>query len=136
MNVRNLFEVFACMMSINLNAKESGSKVTLSADGTSTAYLLSRVQRIGHDTRAIFPSVSAKICGIEESVYVFPKPVSKTFYVDGVDETDTDLIVYDKDGKCLCAEYGNEIEIDHLKEGIYFLSIDDYYVRFQKINLA
>lgn len=133
MNVRNLFGLFTWLFSSNPDAKECGNKVTLSADGSSTAYLLSRVQRIGFKgTRTLYVSSSIEIYGSKEDVYVYPEPVSKSFYVNGVDEDDTDLIIYDKNGRCLCAEYGNEIDIFHLQEGTYYLGIDDYYIRFNK----
>jgi hypothetical protein len=154
MNVRTVLGMFAWMMSSNPDVNEDGSLVSVSADKNSTKYLLSRVQRInaneddtnstisivtkygdkkGNCKKSIYASHSTKICGVEvQNVYVFPIPVSNTLYVNGVDEDDTNLIVYDINGNCIFGEYGNEIEVDHLQEGIYILGINDYFVRFTK----
>lgn len=154
MNVRTFFGVIAWMLSSSLDASEVSGLVAISADGDPTTYLLSRVQRINvlaNDTegamsvvtkdgyeegvyqKMIFASVSTKICGVEVSnVYVYPNPVSNTLYVNGVDEEETHLIIYDHNGNCLLGEYGNEIDVTFLPKGNYILGVDDHYVKFIK----
>ena len=154
MNVRTVFGVLAWMLSSSLDASEVSSLVAISADGNTTAYLLSQVQRINVSTndtegamsvvnkdgyeegeykKIIFPSLSTKICGTEvHNVYIYPNPVSNTLYVNGVDEDDTHLIIYDMNGNCISGEYGNEIDVAFLQKGTYILGINDYFVKFIK----
>ena len=154
MNVRTVFGVLAWMLSSSLDASEVNSLVAISADGNATTYLLSQVQRInvsangtngamsvvnkegyeeGEYRKLIFPTVSTNICGAEvQNIYVYPNPVSNTLYVNGVDGNDTNLIIYDMNGKCISSEYGNEIDVAVLQKGTYILGINDYFVKFIK----
>ena len=66
------------------------------------------------------------------NVYVFPNPVSNTIHVSGVDEEDTDLIVFDMNGKCLLYEKGNELDVTDLNKGTYILFVDNLRVKFIK----
>jgi hypothetical protein len=154
MNVRTIFGVLAWMLSSSLDASEVNSIIAISADGNTSTYLLSQVQRIdvstndtdgtmsvvnkngskeGNYQKLIFPSVPTSINGVEvHNVYVYPNPVSNTLYVNGVDENDTHLVVYDMNGNCISGEYGNEIEVAFLPKGTYILGINDYFVKFIK----
>ena len=153
MNVRTVFGVLAWMLSSSLDAQEVSSLAGVSADGNSTTYLLSQVQRIdvsANDTKGamsiiskngnedgeyqkiIFASVSTEINGVEvHNVYVYPNPVQNTLYVNGVNE-DTYLMIYDMNGKYITKEYGNEIDVAPLQKGTYILGINDYFVKFIK----
>jgi hypothetical protein len=153
MNVRTVFGVLAWMLSSSLDAQEVSSLIGVSADGNSTTYLLSQVQRIdvsANDTKGamsmiskngneegeyqkiIFASVSTEINGVEvHNVYVYPNPVQNTLYVNGVNE-DTYLMIYDMNGKYITKEYGNEIDVAPLQKGTYILGINDYFVKFIK----
>jgi hypothetical protein len=154
MNVRTIFGVLAWMFTSSLDASEVNNILAVSADGDSTSYLLSQVQRInvsanskegtmsvvskngyeeGTYKKIIFPSMTTNICGVEVSnVYVYPNPVSHTLFVNGVDEDDTHLIIYDMNGNCISGEFGNEIEVAFLQKGTYILGINDYFVKFIK----
>ena len=154
MNVRTVFGVLAWMMSSSLDASEVSSLIAISADGNPTTYLLSEVQRInvsandtegtmsiiskdGHEygsyQKIIFASVTTKICGVNvPNVYVYPNPVSNILYINGVDEEDTSLVIYDIDGNYILEEDGNEIEVSYLPKGTYILGINNYYVKFIK----
>ena len=153
MNVRTVFGVLAWMLSSSLDAQEVSSLVGVSADGNSTTYLLSQVQRIdvsangtngamsvvnkdgyeeGEYQKIIFASVSTEINGVEvHNVYVYPNPVQNTLYVNGVNDA-TYLIIYDMNGKYITKEYGNEIDVAPLPKGTYILGINDYFVKFIK----
>lgn len=154
MNVRTVFGVLAWMLSSSLDASEVSQLVAISADGDHITYLLSRVQRInvyandnegamsvvspdgyqeGEYQKIIFTSGTTKIGETEVSnVYVYPNPVTNTLYVNGVDEDETHLIIYDQNGKCICGEYGTEIDVSFLPKGYYFLEVDDHFVKFIK----
>ena len=154
MNVRTVFGVLAWMLSSSLDASEVNSLIAISADGNATPYLLSQVQRInvsandtqgamsvvnkegekeGEYRKIIFPTVPTNICGTEvQDIYVYPSPVSNTLYINGVDENDTNLNIYDMNGNCISSEYGNEIDVAVLQKGTYILGINDYFVKFIK----
>ena len=154
MNVRTVFGVIAWMLSSCLDASEVSGLVAISADEDPTTYLLSRVQRInvsandtegtmsvvskdgyeeGEYQKIIFVSSATMIGDTEVSnVYIYPNPVTNTIYVNGVDSDETNLIIYDQNGKCISGEYGTEIDVSFLPKGYYFLEVDDHFVKFIK----
>lgn len=153
-NPRVILGMLAWMLSSSMDASEVNSIVTISADGEATSYLLSQVQRIdvvandkvgimkvvtkdgsseGDYQKIIFASETTSVGDVEvPNVYVFPNPVSNTIHVNGVDEEDTDLIVFDMNGKCLLYEKGNELDVTDLNKGTYILFVDNLRVKFIK----
>jgi hypothetical protein len=116
------------MLSSSIDASEVNSIVAISADDEATSFLLSDVQRIdvlanetdgtmtvvtkdgysqGEYQKIIFASETTSVGDVEvPNVYVYPNPVLNTIHVSGVDEEETDLIVFDLTGKCLLCERG------------------------------
>jgi hypothetical protein len=153
-NPRVILGMLAWMLSSSMDASEVNSIVAISADGEATSYLLSQVQRIdvvaddkvgimkvvtkdgsseGDYQKIIFASETTSVGDVEvPNVYVFPNPVSNTIHVSGVDEEDTDLIVFDMNGKCLLYEKGNELDVTDLNKGTYILFVDNLRVKFIK----
>jgi hypothetical protein len=153
-NPRVILGMLAWMLSSSMDASEVNSIVAISADGEATSYLLSQVQRIdvvandkvgimkvvtkdgsseGDYQKIIFASETTSVGDVEvPNVYVFPNPVSSTIHVSGVDEEDTDLIVFDMNGKCLLYEKGNELDVTDLNKGTYILFVDNLRVKFIK----
>lgn len=153
-NPRVIVGLLAWMLSSSMDASEVNSIVAISADGEATSYLLSQVQRIdvvandkvgimkvvtkdgsseGDYQKIIFASETTSVGDVEvPNVYVFPNPVSNTIHVSGVDEEDTDLIVFDMNGKCLLYEKGNELDVTDLNKGTYILFVDNLRVKFIK----
>lgn len=153
-NPRVILGMLAWMLSSSMDASEVNSIVTISADGEATSYLLSQVQRIdvvandkvgimkvvtkdgsseGDYQKIIFASETTSVGDVEvPNVYVFPNPVSNTIHVSGVDEEDTDLIVFDMNGKCLLYEKGNKLDVTDLNKGTYILFVDNLRVKFIK----
>ena len=153
-NPRVILGMLAWMLSSSMDASEVNSIVAISADGEATSYLLSQVQRIdvvandkvgimkvvtkdgsseGDYQKIIFASETTSVGDVEvPNVYVFPNPVSNTIHVSGVDEEDTDLIVFDMNGKCLLYEKGNELDVTGLNKGTYILFVDNLRVKFIK----
>mgnify|MGYP002516580758 CR=1 FL=1 len=153
-NPRVIVGLLAWMLSSSIDASEVSSIVAISADDEATSYLLSQVQRIdvvandkvgimkvvtkdgsseGDYQKIIFASETTSVGDVEvPNVYVFPNPVSNTIHVSGVDEEDTDLIVFDMNGKCLLYEKGNELDVTDLNKGTYILFVDNLRVKFIK----
>lgn len=153
-NPRVILGMLAWMLSSSMDASEVNSIVAISADGEATSYLLSQVQRIdvvandkvgimkvvtkdgsseGDYQKIIFASETTSVGDVEvPNVYVFPNPVSNTIHVSGVDEEDTDLIVFDMNGKCLLYEKGNKLDVTDLNKGTYILFVDNLRVKFIK----
>lgn len=153
-NPRVILGMLAWMLSSSMDASEVNSIVAISADGEATSYLLSQVQRIdvvaddkvgimkvvtkdgsseGDYQKIIFASETTSVGDVEvPNVYVFPNPVSNTIHVSGVDEENTDLIVFDMNGKCLLYEKGNELDVTDLNKGTYILFVDNLRVKFIK----
>ena len=155
MNVRTVFGVFAWMFSGSLDARKVSSLVGVSSDKHSTNYLLSKLQpnKVSFENNEETISVKSKK-GRKRSIdqhilyattpvvlskpdapkiYIYPETVYDTFYVSGVDEDDTHLIIYDMDGNCIAGEYGNEIEVGFLPKGTYILGINEYFIKFLKL---
>ena len=154
MNVRTIFGVLAWMMSSTLDASDVSSLVAISSDGNPTTYLLSDVQRIevnandtegtmsvigkngyeeGEYKKILFASTTTSASGEEvPRIYIYPNPVTNFITIEGVDEDDTSLVVYDMKGNCVMGEYGNVIEVAGLAPGMYILSINEYFVKFIK----
>lgn len=153
-NPRVIVGLLAWMLSSSMDASEVNSIVAISADDEATSFLLSDVQRIdvsadetdgimtvvtkdgysqGEYQKIIFPSESTSVGDVEvPNVYVYPNPVSNIIHVSGVDEENTDLIVFDLTGKCLLCEKGDELDVTSLNKGTYILFVDDLHVKFIK----
>lgn len=153
-NPRVIVGLLAWMLSSSIDASEVSSIVAISADDEATSYLLSDVQRIdvvandaegsmavvtksgyreGEYKKIIFASETTPVGDVEvPNVYIYPNPVSNTIYVNGVDEKETNLAVFDLNGKCLLCEKGNELDVTSLNKGTYILFADKFHVKFIK----
>ena len=121
MNVRTVFGVLSWLFSGSLRANATNRLIGVSSDKNSGNNILYAT------TPFTRPGVEA------QKIYIFPNPVYNNFYVSGVDEDDTHLIIYDMDGNCIAGEFGNEIEVDFLAKGTYILGINEYFVKFLKL---
>jgi hypothetical protein len=151
---RVIVGILAWMLSSSIDASEVNSIVAISADDEATSFLLSDVQRIdvlanetdgtmtvvtkdgysqGEYQKIIFASETTSVGDVEvPNVYVYPNPVLNTIHVTGVDEEETDLIVFDLTGKCLLCEKGDELDVTSLSKGTYILFVDNLSVKFIK----
>lgn len=153
MNVRIVFGAIACILSSTLYASEVSDLVAISSDENATSYLLSDIKRVeasAKDTssmkmeskevsenneppKIIYASETVCIRYFQiPNVYVYPSPVDHIIYIDGVDEEETHLTVYDMEGNCLLGEYCDKIDVTTLQQGTYILCIDNHYVQFKK----
>lgn len=153
MNVRIVLGAIACILSSTLYASEVSDLVAISSDENATSYLLSDVKRVeasAKDTssmkmeskevienneppKIIYASETVCIRYFQiPNVYVYPSPVDHIIYIDGVDEEETHLTVYDMEGNCLLGEYCDKIDVTTLQQGTYILCIDNHYVQFKK----
>lgn len=136
MNVRTVFGVLSWLFSGSLRANATNRLIGVSSDKNSTKYFLSKVQRSNQSAgnNILYATTPFTRPGVEApKIYIFPNPVYNNFYVSGVDEDDTHLIIYDMDGNCIAGEFGNEIEVDFLAKGTYILGINEYFVKFLKL---
>ena len=128
---RVIVGLFAWMFSNNLYKRQENNLVSVSADENPTNYFLSKVQSV--DVLPNKTEYALSVVDKNTDLYIYPNPVYNTLYVSGVDEDDTNLIIYDMDGNCIFGEYGNEIEVDFLPKGTYILGINDFFVKFLKL---
>ena len=153
MNVRIVLGAIACILSSTLYASEVSDLVAISSDENATSYLLSDIKRVeasAKDTssmkmeskevsenneppKIIYASETVCIRYFQiPNVYVYPSPVDHIIYIDGVDEEETHLTVYDMEGNCLLGKYCDKIDVTTLQQGTYILCIDNHYVQFKK----
>ncbi|WP_431111290.1 T9SS type A sorting domain-containing protein [Winogradskyella poriferorum] len=58
-----------------------------------------------------------------EAIKVFPNPVSNSLQVNGVDNADTTLKIFNALGQTIKSSKGNSIDMSELNSGVYFLNI-------------
>jgi hypothetical protein len=137
MNITNIFEAFTWMFSGSLEAREVNRLVGVSSDENPTRYLLSKVQidkKLCENKNILYATTAETIPGTEPpQIYNYPDTVHNNFHISGVDEYETHLVIYDRRGTCVSSLYGKEVDVTHLKRGMYVLCINEYFVKFFKV---
>jgi len=134
---------------------QSFKMITLSADGNTSTYLVSEVQKITFDEGNSTMIVNLKTGGDEtnitrvsfedatgiqtpkpeSSISVFPNPVQETLTVNGV-KKDAVINVYSMSGALLktvtAQENSTKVDVSSLQQGIYLLQIGKQVVKFVK----
>ena len=139
-----------------LFATEEMHLMTLSADGTETAYVLTNVQKIvfenstmtvnlksGDDAtdvmcirfRLMEPGTGLENLKSESSIFVFPNPVKTSLTITGV-EKNVKINILDLTGVLLQSissqENSTNIDVSALQQGIYLLHTGEKVVKFIK----
>lgn len=139
-----------------MNATENPlniSVIAISNDNNETKYELSSLQEIRHDENGmvlvkendsinisnirklefeIVAQINSAVTELDENtLFVYPNPVTKTLTVDGVDLGNT-LTIYDLQGRILMQTIGNQIDVSTLTQGNYLLKVENSTIKFVK----
>ena len=64
-------------------------------------------------------------------IAVYPNPVEKMIYLTGVDEN-SQVEIIDMNGVVVKKQFGSEIDVEGLAQGLYVLKVDSTQVKFIK----
>jgi len=155
MNKKNFLLSLVLLIAGRILAVDESQLITVSADGTETAYALPNVQKIvfendsmtvkmksGQDVTGItcIKFLLSDNSGIENlkpasTVFVFPNPVKTNLKVAGT-EKNTKINLIDLNGKLLqsvsAQDNSTDIDVSALPSGLYFLQIGKQVVKFIK----
>lgn len=67
----------------------------------------------------------------DNSILIYPNPVSETIFLSGVDES-VKFEILDVKGHVVKADRGNEIDVTSLSDGLYILTVAGKYAKFIK----
>jgi hypothetical protein len=155
MNKKSFLLIVALLIAGQLFAVQESRLITLSADGTETAYTLSEVQKIVFENNTMTVNMKSDsdatgiTCvsfllvvpvGIENpklasSVFVFPNPVQTNLKVAGV-EKNVKINLINLNGTLLqsiiAQDDSTDINVSSLPQGVYLLQVGDQVVKFIK----
>ena len=155
MNKKKFLLSLVLLMAGRLFAAEESQLITLSADGTETAYALSDVQKIVFENNTMTVDMKSGsdatdiTCirfllsdqsGIENqqpavSIFIFPNPVKTNLTVTGTDKN-VKINLIDLSGKLLQSiltrDNSTDINVSSLPEGLYLLQVGEQVIKFIK----
>ena len=157
MNKKSFLLGLVLLLAGRLFAAEEMHLITLSADGTEKAYVLSKVQKIvfqndrmtvnmksGSDVTDVscisFLLMEPEPTGLENlkpesPIFVFPNPVKTSLTVTGIAK-DLKINLLDLSGVLLqsipAQENSTNIDVSSLQQGVYILQTGDKVVKFIK----
>lgn len=128
--------------------------IAISADNCETTYLLSDIQQIkvkadskkgvmtillkndteqGEFQKILFTTQTTSINNTETvKIYAYPNSVSHIIYIQGIDNNENNIAIYNLNGKCLLQDKGTEIDVSSLIHGTYILNTNNKYIKFIK----
>lgn len=111
----------------------SGNMVFDYLDSTNETIAISAVSKLSFNSATAIEELASR----SEKFILFPNPVSSKFYIKGLKNIESVILIYSLSGtlvyRSTIVDTDNSVDVSNLRAGLYLLKIDNQTIKFSKL---